>query len=601
VTSSYRTYIAGHSVVGIPIFSYLKTPFLAGGVTSMNPDTQDLFLEEVKDEKYLSSDGTWKDVQVLHEVIKVRFGSDVHFDVKYTENGVLLPKDLLHKQVRSFSQHLSEDVWESDELLWNSNFRYALATVNDPLTHHNLGPGEPFANWVSPTRAMHFQATWSKEIEDPREFIKKFRRLSNMSVNCIYVLEKQGDILYFPGGGLMPKRKNNVVGGVYPKIGKNSDNKWQGRIPDEEMPYLINPKSGYIVSCNNHMSSSNVKHGITQSFTFPGRKTRVSEIIEGLFEKTGNKVTVKDMQSMQTDDLDVQARASLADMLFCVDNAPVKLTDSQKAKVTLAKRLFKTWDFRFEPKSVAASIFYAWEFHMAYYLHEKKITSPMMRVQVSYGGPTNQFTWLSIQQWAAKKRTSGEGTRAEYCALNEIPGDDCLNFMVYTLVKGMEDIEGRLGPYNAGTNNWRYGLFATMRLEHQPFTTTPLRRFFDKTYEGRGSKRTVNLFFDVPYIKDRYEANAGSIVRFIADFNDHTSIYVSNDCGDDQNYIWRNSLYNSMSDFFEQGKLFRLPTEEVQDQIRFKLLETAPDLYLYTDEREELPKKKSGCPFAGLV
>lgn len=38
VTSSYRAYIAGHTVVGVPIFSHVKTPFLAGGVTSMNPD-----------------------------------------------------------------------------------------------------------------------------------------------------------------------------------------------------------------------------------------------------------------------------------------------------------------------------------------------------------------------------------------------------------------------------------------------------------------------------------------------------------------------------------------------------------------------------------
>jgi penicillin amidase len=36
--NSYRTYIAGHSIVGIPFFSYIRTPYLAGGVTSLNPD-----------------------------------------------------------------------------------------------------------------------------------------------------------------------------------------------------------------------------------------------------------------------------------------------------------------------------------------------------------------------------------------------------------------------------------------------------------------------------------------------------------------------------------------------------------------------------------
>jgi|LakMenE01Jun11ns_1017448.scaffolds.fasta_scaffold8898041_2 acyl-homoserine lactone acylase PvdQ len=62
----------------MPYFTYLKTPFLAGGVTSMNPDVADIFVEEVKDGKYLSSDGAWKDVKSYSEVIKVRFGSDVN-------------------------------------------------------------------------------------------------------------------------------------------------------------------------------------------------------------------------------------------------------------------------------------------------------------------------------------------------------------------------------------------------------------------------------------------------------------------------------------------------------------------------------------------
>lgn len=109
--SSYRTYMAGHSVVGIPFFSYLKTPFIAGGVTSLNPDTQDLFLEDIKGDQYLSSDGTWKDLGVIHEVVKVRFGRDVHFDIKYTDNGVLMPKEILDKETKTFSIHLIPAMW----------------------------------------------------------------------------------------------------------------------------------------------------------------------------------------------------------------------------------------------------------------------------------------------------------------------------------------------------------------------------------------------------------------------------------------------------------------------------------------------------------
>lgn len=148
VESSYRTYIAGHSIVGIPLFTHIKTPFVAGGMTALNPDTMDLFLEEVKDDTYLASAGTWEQVGVLHEVIKVRFGSDVYLDVKYTDNGVLIPRDFVHEQTKTLAAHLLPEVFESDEALWDTGLMYALALTIDPLTHERLGPGEPFKNYV---------------------------------------------------------------------------------------------------------------------------------------------------------------------------------------------------------------------------------------------------------------------------------------------------------------------------------------------------------------------------------------------------------------------------------------------------------------------
>ena len=72
-----------------------------------------------------------------------------------------------------------------------------------------------------------------------------------------------------------------------------------------------------------------------------------------------------------------------------------------------------------------------------------------------------------------------------------------------------------------------------MRVEHQPFTATPLRHYFDRVYEGEGSKRTVMLFFDAPNFKTLYDASAGPIVRMIADFTDPTSMYLSIDTGID--------------------------------------------------------------------
>lgn len=202
---------------------------------------------------------------------------------------------------------------------------------------------------------------------------------------------------------------------------------------------------------------------------------------------------------------------------------------------------------------------------MALYLHETKINSPVIRMNVNYAAPVNQFTWKSIQEWARRMRDSGERTEAEYCAVHEVAGSDCLNFMLYTFVKGIENIEVRLGTYDFKRNNWRYGSLASMRLEHQPLSATPLGKYFDRMVEGKGNKRTVNLFWDLPFMKPWYEATAGPTVRMTSDFTDHTSVYLTADFGIDTSMIWGNTMIESMWQMFETGRLFRMATTEVQD------------------------------------
>jgi len=60
-----------------------------------------------------------------------------------------------------------------------------------------------------------------------------------------------------------------------------NDNVWLGIIPNEEMPYVINPKQGFIVQCNNHVTSQNVKHGISLTHGYQQRHVRITELLEG--------------------------------------------------------------------------------------------------------------------------------------------------------------------------------------------------------------------------------------------------------------------------------------------------------------------------------
>lgn len=92
-----------------------------------------------------------------------------------------------------------------------------------------------------------------------------------------------------------------------------------------------------------------------------------------------------------------------------------------------------------------------------------------------------------------------------------------------------------------------------------------LKSFFEMEVEGEGNKRTINLFFEIPVEMPRYESSGGAIIRQIVDFTDPTSFYISVDTGMDQTTLWQNKKKNDMSVMFNNGRLFRLATLEVQD------------------------------------
>jgi penicillin G amidase len=81
---TYRTYLVGATVVGTSTITHGRTPIMGWGLTAINPDITDLFVEQIKDDTYLSAENTWTKLKTQIETIKVRFGSDVTLPIRYT-------------------------------------------------------------------------------------------------------------------------------------------------------------------------------------------------------------------------------------------------------------------------------------------------------------------------------------------------------------------------------------------------------------------------------------------------------------------------------------------------------------------------------------
>ena len=85
------TFVVAATIVGSVIMTHGRSPLAAWGVTAINPDVTDIYIETLDKDLYLAYDDQWKPIQQFTEKIKVRFGTDVDHVIKYTQNGVILP------------------------------------------------------------------------------------------------------------------------------------------------------------------------------------------------------------------------------------------------------------------------------------------------------------------------------------------------------------------------------------------------------------------------------------------------------------------------------------------------------------------------------
>jgi len=147
------------------------------------------------------------------------------------------------------------------------------------------------------------------------------------------------------------------------------------------------------------------------------------------------------------------------------------------------------------------------------------------------------FVSKSIKDWADTHRASGHRTAELYCGLTELgSNNDCLEFLAWTLAKGMEHLRGLKGPLKVtnGLSTWRYGALVTQKYVHSPFSTTPLHSFFETVAPGVGNRRTVNILVANDHVNGkRFVGSGGPVFRFLFDGTCGDKLKFAMDTGPD--------------------------------------------------------------------
>ena len=270
----------GFSFAGSPYVIIGYNSDIAWGLTNMGPDVQDLFIEKINpgNENQYQVDDEWIDMQRTTEIIEVAGSDPIVIEVRETHHGPIVSD-------RSFPINLSSEEGEStfrEEARIDLPDNFAVS-----LSWSALIPGETFVG----IRDFNYASNW----EEFREATKKF---DVPAQNLLYA-DRDGNIGY-QSPGKLPIRRDGLHGDL-PIEGWLSENDWQGFVDFEELPYTLNPSSGYIITANQSV------HPDQPWPNYYARGYRAEAIERVINQYMSGKISVDDMQAMQINNFDYSA------------------------------------------------------------------------------------------------------------------------------------------------------------------------------------------------------------------------------------------------------------------------------------------------------
>jgi penicillin amidase len=240
--------VAGVTIPGIPFVIIGHNERLGWGLTNVGADVQDFFIEQLDPsrQRYRSGDA-WLPLHITRHQIRVS-GRDepIAFDVRATRHGPILSLDAWREPqpgAPAEANPLSDTVLA---LRWEAVVEGESAAAFDALARAT--------NWM--------------------EFVSAVRLFSAPAQNFVYA-DVDGNIGYAMSG-LLPIRAGSD--GSIPAPGWTNEAGWRGSIATGDLPTVLNPRSGQIVTANNEVDRR-FPHGITRDWVAPFRAKRIIDLL----------------------------------------------------------------------------------------------------------------------------------------------------------------------------------------------------------------------------------------------------------------------------------------------------------------------------------
>lgn len=443
----------GIATPGIPGILSGRNEYISFGVTNAYGDSQDLFIEEVEGDVYRQGDQQIP-LKKRTEVIEVKDSASVEIVIRSTKRGPII------------SDFPIFNIQTNDAV----SLRWSLAETESS----SFG----FERLVS-----------AKSVDEARAALKG---LDVMFFNFA-IADVEGNIAH-QSTGLVPKRVNHT--GEVPQLG-NQEDTWNGFIPKDSLPHMINPERGWIGTANHDTRPDDYPFYYSNHFSPYYRYKRISEVFS-----EDKKFAAEDLWKMIFDVTNTQA----------YDLAPIFVTELEKDdKTKNLAEILKTWNYEDDIDEVGAAVYTVLYNELLYLILNDELPDEL-----------EDLFWQNVYYW---------NQRADEMIVNghsfidnkTTPQEETLSELI--VEAGIKTEAFLSEKFGDDSSNWTWGKLHTVRF------MSPIRQqgfgsgfVGGETLPKRGSNQTLNRGGFIKNKERTYETSWFSSFRMVADMNDQEKI-----------------------------------------------------------------------------
>lgn len=357
----------GMAYVGMPAIMFGRNERVAWGCTNNICSQRDLYQEKTAAEHpgAFLFDGNWEPARELEETILVKGASPITKTIRFSRNGPIV-----------------------DEILPEA------ARETGPVSLRWLG--RHGGGWLTALLGMNRANSVGECIAATQPW-----QVPTFSV----VLADNAGQIGFKATGRIPLRKHAERG--Y-RSGWDPDHQWQGILPFEQMPQLIDPERGWICTANNRLADDDFPYPLSGTWSSGYRARRVRQM---LCRK--EKLNYEDMVQMHLDSLSLRA-------VECIPELVTMLQSSDDPGCRQAVEILRDWNCRCDPELVGPTLFNAFFVNWSNAVVAERFDTNIEFLAGSAGGIASRLLEGDPHEWFHRRSREQVLTEVMSLTLNQL-------------------------------------------------------------------------------------------------------------------------------------------------------------------------------------